>query len=108
MIFDRLNEWACWLWDWAKRIFGRSKIVFANIMAAILEVWVMAYDPISMFNWDSVTDKHEVAVMIGIGITVVNVILRNWFSDGPTSFKALPEPEVIPDEESLERSPKAN
>lgn len=110
-MIDKMKEYGLWLWDWVKRIFGRSKIIFANVMGATAEVWIMIYDPVSMFNWDSVVgvDKHDVAVMIGIAITALNVILRKWFTDAPTSFSALPPPvEAVPDEESLETSPKAN
>lgn len=108
-MIDKAKAFLASAWDWAKRAFGRSKIIFANVMGGIVEAWVMLYDPISAFDWDSVVDKHDVALAIGIGLSIINVILRNWFSDGPASFKALPPvQEVIPDENGLERSPKAN
>lgn len=106
-----ISDFFCWLWDWTKRIFGRSKIIFANVIGGIMEAWVMLYDPIAMFDWDTVTDKHEVAIAIGIAIMVVNTLLRSFASNGPASFRALPEEEieeVVPDEESLETSPKAH
>lgn len=107
-----ISDFLRWVWDWTKRIFGRSKIIFANVMGGIVEVWVLLYDPLTMFNWDEVVgvDKHYLAVGIGIVLSIINVILRNWFSDGPASFRALPatpEPEVIPDENAIEQSPKA-
>lgn len=101
-----IKEWSLWLWDWVKRIFGRSKIVFTNVIGLIMELWVELYDPIAMFDWDSVTDKHEVAMGIGIAIMVLNMLFRTLMHSGETSFRALPEPEV--DDESLERSPKAD
>lgn len=102
-----MREFLASVWDWTKRIFGRSKIVFTNVVGLLMSAWVELYDPISMFDWESVTDKHEVAVGIGIAVSVLNVLLRSFASSGPASFKALPEEDVEVDEESLERSPKA-
>lgn len=107
-----MKDYTLWLWDWAKRIFGRSKIIFANVMGILLAGWVELYDPISMFDWDQVTDKHEVAIAIGIGVQVLNVMLKS-FSTSVASFKALPEaPDVetiVPDRLNEEErpSPKA-
>lgn len=102
-----IKDFALWLWDWAKRIFGRSKIVFTNIVGLLASVWVELADPISMFDWDSVTDKHEVVMGIGIAVSVLNVLFRTLSNSGDASFRALPMEEVEPDEESLEQSPKA-
>lgn len=109
-MIEKVKAAAAWLWDWAKRIFGRSKIIFTNAMGILLAGWVEMYDPISMFNWDSITDKHEVAIGIGIGIQVLNMILRQWYSSGPTNFgkkEAVVEDEIVPDENAEQTSPKA-
>lgn len=94
-------------WDWAKRIFGRSKTIFTNIVGLLGSAWVELYDPLSMFNWDDVVDKHELAIGLGIGVMVLNMIFKSFADNGEAKFKALPEPEVVVDEKSLERSVKA-
>lgn len=103
-----MSEWIAWIWDWAKRIFGRSKTIFTNIMGLLASSWVELYDPLSMFNWDDVVDKHELAIGIGIGVMILNMIFKSFSDNGEATFKALPEPEVEVDEESLETSPKAD
>lgn len=110
-MIQKLKDLSAWLWDWAKRIFGRSKIIFANVAGIVMAGWVEMYDPISMFDWDSVVDKHQVAIAIGIGIQMLNMFLRAFASSGPVSFRAKPAvevEEVIPDENAVETSPKAN
>lgn len=102
-----MSEWIAWIWDWAKRLFGRSKTIFTNIMGLLASSWVELYDPISMFNWDDVVDKHEMAIGIGIGVMVLNMIFKAFADNGEAKFKAEPEPVIKIDEESLERSPKA-
>jgi len=95
-------------WDWAKRLFGRSKIVFTNVVGILVAGWVELYDPISMFDWNSVTDKHEVAIGIGIGIQVLNTLFRIYASNGPVNFGRLPDPEpFVIDENAEQLSPKA-
>jgi hypothetical protein len=81
-------------WDWAKRLFGRSKIIFANVMGILAAGWVEIYDPISMLNWDDFTDKHEVAIAIGILVQVLNVFLRTFASSSAVSFRSLQESPV--------------
>lgn len=103
-----IREWTAWLWDWAKRIFGRSKIIFTNIMGLLASVWVELYDPVSMFDWSNYTDKQNVVMGIAFTVSVLNIIFRTFMSNGTASFKALPDEEPEVDEESLERSPKAN
>lgn len=102
-----MREFLASAWDWAKRIFGRSKIVFTNVVGLLLSAWVELYDPISMFDWDSVTDKHELAMGIGIAVSILNVFFRTVMNSGQVNFGRLPEPIDEVDEESLERSPKA-
>ncbi len=95
-------------WDWAKRLFGRSKIVFTNVVGILVAGWVELYDPISMFDWNSVTDKHEVAIGIGIAIQVLNTLFRIYASNGPVNFGRLPDPEpFVIDENAEQLSPKA-
>lgn len=103
-----IKDWLAWLWDWAKRIFGRSKTLFTNVMGLVASSWVELYDPLSMLNWDDYVDKHELAMGIGIGVMVLNMIFKSFADNGEAKFKALPEPEPIVDEESLELSPKAD
>ncbi len=104
-----IKDYTLWLWDWAKRIFGRSKIVFTNVVGILMAGWVELYDPISMFDWNSVTDKHEVAIAIGIGIQVLNTLFRVYASSGPVNFGRLEyDDQIEVDENAEERSPKAN
>jgi hypothetical protein len=104
-----MKAWALWLWDWAKRIFGRSKIIFLQVVGIIATGWVELADPLAMFDWDSVVDKHELAIAIQIGIQVVTALLRAFASNAPASFKPLPMSET-PVQTSDEEypSPKAN
>src|SRR6266403_93018 len=46
---DMIKDYTLWLWDWAKRIFGRSKIVFTNVVGILMAGWVELYDAISLF-----------------------------------------------------------
>lgn len=94
-MIEKLKAWRDYIWDWAKRIFGRSKIIFANVVGVLLAGWVELYDPISMFDWDSITDKHEVAIAIGIGIQVLNVVLKSFYSTGPANFGRLNDEPVV-------------
>lgn len=103
-----IRDFFAWIWDWAKRIFGRSKTIFTNIVGLLASSWVELYDPLSMFNWDDVVDKHELAIGIGVGVMVLNMIFKSFADGGEAKFKAQPEPEVVVDEESLERSVKAD
>ena len=117
---DKMKEFGIWLWDWAKRIFGRSKIIFANVMAVFLAGWVELYDPIAMFDWSSITDKHEVALGIGIAINLLNIFLRMYATQVPARFGRLNEddeirepilvydPETALSVEAYPPSPKAN
>lgn len=109
-MIDKIKAYVAWLWDWAKRIFGRSKIIFANAMGILAAGWIELADPIAMFDWDSVIDKHYVVIGIGIVINMLSMYFRSYKLSGPVSFAKLPDvPELPPviDEESLERSPKA-
>lgn len=103
-----IKKYMTWLWDWAKRIFGRSKTIFTNIVGLLTASWVQLYDPLSAFDWDSVVDKHEVVIGITVGVMVLNMIFKSFADNGSATFKALPEPEPVVDEESLERSVKAD
>lgn len=110
-MIDKIKEYALWLWDWAKRIFGRSKIFFSNAMAILAAGWIELADPIAMFDWDSVIDKHYVVIGIGLAVQMLNMYFRTFAMSGPISFRKLPDvPELPPviDEESNERSPKAS
>lgn len=110
-MMQKVKDWAAYLWDWAKRIFGRSKIIFTNVVGVLLTGWIELYDPISMFDWDSIVDKHQVAIAIGVGIQVLNMLLRSFASNGPASFRAKEMPmvdDVVPDENAEEISPKAH
>lgn len=106
-----MKEYIAWIWDWMKRIFGRSKIFFTNAMGIIAAGWIEVSDPLTMFDWGSVIDKHVVVVGIGIGVQMLNMYFRAFSYSGPASFERLPDvpelPEVV-DETSSERSYKAN
>lgn len=116
-IWLKIKEWALWLWDWAKRIFGRSKTVFSNVMAVIAAGWIELADPIAAMDWDSIVDKHAVVVVIGIAVQLLNVYFKMFADNGRASFRRLnddpnvdplPPDDVEPDVEAVETSPKAN
>lgn len=91
-MMDKVKEWSLWLWDWAKRIFGRSKIIFLQVVGIFATVWLEVADPLAMFDWDQVVDKHEAAIALQIGIQMLTASLRAFASNGPASFSALPPP----------------
>lgn len=113
----KIKEWVLWLYDWAKRIFGRSKTIFANVMAIIAAGWVELADPIAAMDWDSIIDKHSVVIMIGVGVQLLNVYFKMFSDNGKAVFRRLnddpnvdplPPDDIEPDVEAVETSPKAN
>lgn len=102
----KIKEWALWLWDLVKRLFGRSKIIFLQVVGLLATGFVELADPLAMFNWDSVVNDHAVALGIQIVVQMLTVFLRAYASNGPVNFRPLdPVPPVEPVEENP--SPKA-
>lgn len=97
-----------YIWDWAKRIFGRSKTIFTSVVGMLTASWVELYDPISIFNWDDIVSKHEVAIAIGVGVQVLNVFFKMFADNGAASFRALShdEPGQIFEEAEDEEIPE--
>lgn len=88
------------MWDNIKRVFGRSRTIFVNVMGAVAVVSVELSNNLIGFDWDAVA-KHETAVVIGFAVQIINVFLR-ISTTAPVSFAdqdvpAVPVVNEIPD-----------
>lgn len=91
-LMDKVKAFLASAWDWAKRIFGRSRTVFLNVMSILSVVFVEMSDSLTSLNLDDFF-KHEVSVVIMLVVQVLNVILR-LNTTGAVSFKRLEEVDV--------------
>ena len=93
-------------WDWAKRLFGRSRTIFLNVIGVLGMIFVEMSDYLTGLNWDDFF-KHEVSVTIALAVNILNVLVR-IYTTTPVNFGKLPaveEKPVNPVEEV--QSPKA-
>lgn len=100
---DKIKAFFASAYDWAKRVFGRSKTIFTNVLGLLSMVFVEMSDSLTSLNLDDFF-KHQVAVTIGLIISVLNIVLR-YYTDKPVSFSAAPVAPVAPVSEV--QSPKA-
>ena len=75
------------VWDYIKRAFGRSRTIFVNVVGLGVVAFVENIDVFLAVDWDALF-KHEVAVGIGLGLNVANIVLR-VVTTGPVSFKRI-------------------
>jgi hypothetical protein len=80
-------------WENVKRVFGRSRTIFLNVVGVAGTVFVEMSDYLTSFNWDDFF-KHEVAAAIGLALAVVNIFMRT-ITVQPVNFSSNPNP-VIP------------
>jgi hypothetical protein len=86
--FTKVKAFFASAWDWIKRVFGRSRTIALNVFGVLSIVWVELADTISGVNFDDFF-KHELAMMIGIVVQVLNVFVR-IVTTKPVNFGTLP------------------
>lgn len=76
------------VWDRLKALFGRSRTVLLNVIGLLGMAWTELGSDLMGLDWD-VFFKHEVAVAIGIGMNILNLLVR-LYTTSPVNFGALP------------------
>lgn len=86
-----------------------SRTILVNVVGAVMMFLPDIVGYLSSFDFDAVF-KHEVAVTVGMIITMANIYLR-YLTNGPVGYRMVEEPmpsdNVEEDVSNLERSPKA-
>lgn len=90
-ICDKVDGFFSGLYARVKAVFGNSKTIFTNVLGFASMAWVEVGTDLMGFDWDTVF-KHEVAVTIGISLSLVNLVLR-YVTTGPVQF-GIPSKEV--------------
>lgn len=75
------------VWDWTKRAFGRSRTIAINVFGALSVLFIENSDTLMNIDWNEYI-KHDVAIVVALGVHVLNVLLR-LDTVAPVSFAPL-------------------